>query len=251
MKKLISVILMICVVISCLGLCASAAGGKKNRWVTCKTSADVIDFVLEGGKHAVPIRVVKAGLSKGGAVCWVYLVGLVGVETGTKQTNDIKSCLKAGFGKTSEYFDVAKETIQKVVPKGSNLVLAGHSLGGMTLQQIAADEDIKRDYNIINTLTAGSPYIPVRSEREGTLHRLADRGDAIPWMSVGLVTDTHKMLKEVSWEDGGFIGDPDSAHNISYRSNEVWGEYDAFGEKGGDAVITFNHALVGIYGEAK
>ena len=70
-------------------------------------------------------------------------------------------------------------------------------------------------------------------------------------LRINLVTDTHKMLKEVSWEDGGFIGDPDSAHNISYRSNEVWGEYDAFGEKGGDAVITFNHALVGIYGEAK
>ena len=251
MKKIISIILMAGIVVSCLGMCASAAGGKKSYWVTCKTSADVIDFVLEGGKHAVPIRIVKAGLRQGKAVCWVYLVGLVGVETGTKQTNNMESCLKAGFAKESDYFDVAKETIQRVVPKGSNLVLAGHSLGGMTLQQISADEDIKRDYNIINTLTAGSPYIPIKGEREGTLHRLADRGDAIPWMSVGLVTDTHKMLKEVSWEDGGFIGDPDSAHNVSYRSNEVWGDYDALGEKGGCAEICFNHALVGIYGEAK
>ncbi|MBR6360515.1 MAG: hypothetical protein IKS04_01850 [Clostridia bacterium] len=251
MKKVISVILIAIVVISCLGIMGSAADSKKSYYVACKTAADVLDFTLEGGKHAVPIRVVKAGLKKDGIVCWAYLVTLVGVESGTKQNNNIENCLKAGFGKTGEYFAEAKQIILDKVPKGSNLMLAGHSLGGMTVQQLSADPDIKANYKVLNTLTAGSPYIPVKAEREGTLHRLADRGDAIPWLSVGLITDTHKMLKEVSWEDGGFIGDPDSAHNISYRSNDVWGAYDAFGEKGGNAVITFNHALVGIYGEAK
>ena len=251
MKKLISIILIAIVVISCLGIMGSAASSKKSYYVTCKTSADVMNFVLEGGKHAVPIRVVKAGLKKDGIVRWIYLVTLVGVEAGTEQNNNIENCLKAGFGKTGEYFAEAKQVVFDHVPKGSNIVFAGHSLGGMTVQQLSADKDIKDNYNIINTMTAGSPYIPIKEEREGTLHRLADRGDAIPWLSIGLVTDTHKMLKEVSWEDGGYIGDPDSAHNISYRQNEVWGGYDAFGEYGGNAVITFNHALVGIYGEAK
>ena len=91
MKKVISVILIAIVVISCLGIMGSAASSKKSYWVTCKTAADVLDFTLEGGKHAVPIRVVKAGLKKDGIVCWAYLVTLVGVESGTKQNNNIKS----------------------------------------------------------------------------------------------------------------------------------------------------------------
>ncbi len=249
MKKIISVILIAVISLSCLGIMGSAASGR--YYVTCKTSADVLNFVLEGGKHAVPMRIVKAGLKKDGIVSWVYLVTLVGVETGTKQNNNIENCIKAGFGKTGEYFAESKETIYKIVPKGSSIVFAGHSLGGMTVQQLSADKDIKADYKIINTLTAGSPYIPVSEEREGTLHRLADKGDAIPWLSIGLVTNTRKMLCEVSWEDGGYIGDPDGAHNLSYRDNGVWGCYDAFGEKGGNAVITFDHSKVGIYGEAK
>ena len=136
MRKIISVILMVCIAVSCLGLCASAAGGKKSYYVTCKTSADVMDFVLEGGKHAVPIRIVKAALTQGKSVRWVYLVGLVGVEAGTEQTNNIKSCMKAGFAQTSDYFDVAKDTIQKVVPKGANLVLAGHSAAAQGMHGI-------------------------------------------------------------------------------------------------------------------
>ena len=77
MKKLISIILIAVVVISCLGIMGSAASSKKSYWVTCKTAADVLDFTLEGGKHAVPIRVVKAGLRKDGVVSWIYLVTLV------------------------------------------------------------------------------------------------------------------------------------------------------------------------------
>ena len=248
MKKLISAVLIVIMAFSVFGIEAFAKG--KSYTVTCKTSAEVMQFVLEDGKHAVPIRIVKATLRNGGVKKNVYLVGLVGVETGTEQTNNIKSCMKAGFGKTSDYFDVAKAAIIKAVPKGANLVLAGHSLGGMTLQQISVDSEIKDRYNIINTMTAGSPYVKVKEEREGELHRLADKYDTIPWMSVALITNPRKMHCEVSKEDGGFFGDPDGAHNLSYISNDIWGEYDALGVKGGNAVITFNHANVKIYGEA-
>ena len=251
MKKIISMAFVIILALSCFGIEAFAGSGKKSYTVTCKTAADVMDFVLEDGPHAVPIRIVKAKLRRDGVKTNVYLVGLVGVESGTEQTNNINSCIKAGFGKTSDYFDEAKAVILDVIPKGANLLLAGHSLGGMTLQQISVDSEIKERYNIINTMTAGSPYVKVKEEREGELHRLADKYDAIPWMSVALVTNPKKLIKEVSREDGGYLWDPDGAHNLSYRDNEIWGEYDALGVKDGNAVITFDHANIKIYGEAK
>ena len=42
----------------------------------------------------------------------------------------------------------------------------------------------------------------------------------------------------------------DGAHNLSYARKDVWGSYDVFGEKGGDAALCFPPAEIRAYGDA-
>ncbi len=72
--------------------------------------------------------------------------------------------------------------------RGSNLVVTGHSLGGMVAQQVAADSTIKKNYNVLNTVTFGSPLIN-GFQREGTVKRLGDTSDPVPYLSLTTFTN--------------------------------------------------------------
>lgn len=170
--------------------------------------------------------------------CDVYLITLTG-STMSWDKNDIKSmytCIKSGFVKTNPYLELLLEEAKKTIPEGSKIVLIGHSLGGMVAQQFAADPEIKEKYEILNILTMGSPYIPVKN-REGDLHRMADSGDAVPFLSCALLANF--WMGNFTYECNGYFGDPNGAHNYSYNTAEKWLKYDCFGISGGTHVVEF------------
>lgn len=129
----------------------------------------------------------------------VYVVAIAGTEaTNGMDNNAMTDIFVGGFNWVSDYEKEVKAAIYKAVPKGSNLYITGHSLGGMTAQQLAGDPDLKKDYHILFTLAFGSP-IQAPFQTEGVVVRLNDKYDWVRYVSInsllslgdplGLMTD--------------------------------------------------------------
>lgn len=243
-KRIFSILLAAALLLTCF---AVSAGAEEAETRTLSTAADALEFVIVEKSVTIPVRIVPATLTRNGEDRPVYLIGMLGVKNVRGQVNSVLNTFFAAFNKNNSYYNLVKNTIFSEIPAGSSLVFAGHSLGGMVAQQLRADADLAAQYEILNVLTAGSPFIIVKGG-EGSLHRIVDKNDAIPFLSPATVVKPAQQFREVAREDGGYFMDPDSAHNLSYLRNDLWGGYDVFGEKGGDATLTFHPADMRIFG---
>ena len=185
----------------------------------------------------------------------VYVVALSGTETIVEnQTTTVKEDLLSGFELSNEYVVNVKNAIIDRIPAGSNIILAGHSLGGMVAQQVAADKYIKDNYEVLNTVTFGSPLIKGFT-REGMVKRLGDSSDKNTFYSISSVLNIVWQYAGVNHEDGGYNGDSSAAHCDSYLREDVWGNYDCAGEKRGSVLgvetgsrmLTLNFATTSFY----
>lgn len=243
MKKIIATLLSVILALSSALFLASA-----EEEISCTNACDTVGYVLLSGETAPPIGVVRAKLTQGGEEKDIYLVGLHGTENIWGQVNVVGNYFLSVFCLYNSYTCLVKKVIKENVEKGAAVVLVGHSLGGMVAQQIASDWEIRRDYEIVGTLTAGSPYMLSLSPCEGSLNRLADINDAIPYISLAALVAPLLQLFSALYGNGGYWFNPGAAHNISYRQAEIWGKYDALGNKCGDAVITYNAEDISFYG---
>lgn len=197
---------------------------------------DAMSFIVE---HEEVVTVRKASLYTAGKyVGKVYLIALRGSDfTWDKEDlNRTQNCLKSGFSFNTDYLEAVKNEAIRQIPEGSFVVIIGHSLGGMIAQQFSADKEMKSRYNIINTLTMGSPFV-ITEKREGNLHRMADSGDAVPYLSPVLVANA--FLGNYTYECCGYFGNPGGAHVDSYLYAQEWAEYDCFGVKNGTSKLVF------------
>ena len=208
-----------------------------------ETAADVLRFVMVDKDYTTPLRITPAVLDKNGEKTDVYLVLMLGMKNIKGQVNSARG------GGTEQYAAFVKETIFETVPEGSALVFAGHSLGGMTAQFLRCDEELCASYEILNVLCGGSPLMEPEGEAEGTMHRLTDVFDMIPYIAGSSLCNFINQIKTAHRENGGYFFNPDGAHNLSYGRNDVWGDYDVFGEKGGDAALSFSAENIRLYGD--
>ena len=185
----------------------------------------------------------------------VYVVALSGTDSIVEnQTTTFKEDLLSGFELSNEYVKNVKNAIIDRIPAGSNIIFAGHSLGGMVAQQAAADKYIKDNYEVLNTVTFGSPLINGFA-REGMVKRLGDTSDKNTFYSISSVLNIVWQYAGVNHEDGGYNGDSPVAHCDSYLREDVWGDYDCAGEKRGSVcgietgsrMLTLNFATTSFY----
>ena len=181
-----------------------------------------------------PISITKGTLKQGFSSKTVYLVTLSGTELVLNQSTEVLTDLFSGFDLDNAYYWNVVRVIQQNVPRGANIILAGHSLGGMVAQQVAADSTIKSRYNVLNTVTFGSPLLSVGS-REGVVRRLGDVSDVVPYLSGRLFTNPITAIFGLNREDGHYYGRPITAHNASYSRTDLWGKYDVTGTRYGSA----------------
>lgn len=213
---------------------------KASSQVTFTKSADVCTYLSKGYNSGEkgPIIITKGVFKNKGTQTDVYLVTLSGTEEVENQATGVLEDFLSGFGQDNLYLRNTVKAITTNVPANSNLLLAGHSLGGMIAQQVAADATIKAGYNVLNTVAFGSPLIS--GATEGTVKRLGDVSDLIPFLSIDLIQNTFAALFGISRENGGYGSDVTAAHVDSYRSNKVWDRYDVTGTKYGSAVLTLD-----------
>jgi hypothetical protein len=177
----------------------------------------------------------------------VYVVCLSGTDTdATNTTTGYFTDLLSGFEFDNKYVRNVKKAIQENVPANANLILTGHSLGGMIAQQVAADSDVKAQYNILNTVTFGSPLID-GFDREGMVRRLGDTSDAVPYLSVSTFLNIGWQAAGLNRENGGYGWDVLSAHCESYNRQDVWGAYDVGGEKNGSRTLELDFSTTRFY----
>lgn len=236
--------------------CGNVNGAKSRASVVYTGSTQVFDYVMSnyngnsdegliGTWLALkrtdvdqPISIAEATLKdENGRNKAVYLVALSGTELVYGQSTGVITDLLCGFELNSWYLNNVCNAILDTIPRNANLVLTGHSLGGMIAQQVSAQKSIKNNYNILNVVTFGSPLISA-SSREGTVQRLGDTSDVVPYLSGRLFTNTIWAIMGLNRETGGYGLDFLSAHNKSYGRTDVWGKYDVLGFKNGKAKLT-------------
>lgn len=177
----------------------------------------------------------------------VYVVALSGTDTDAlNQSTGIWTDLLVGFEFDNRYIQNVKKAIMENVPAGSNIIVTGHSLGGMVAQQVASDSEIKSNYNVLNTVTFGSPLIN-GFKREGTVKRLGDTSDVVPFLSLTTFTNVIWQSAGLNREDGGYGLNLMGAHCESYNRADVWGAYDVTGTKNGGATLTLDYSTTAFF----
>lgn len=235
MRKCISGLLTLALALVMLGSTPVMAAQTKQ----CTQANQIAEICYQGynGGTYGPIVVTQGTLISGSSSKAVYLITLSGTELVENQSTGYWTDIKVGFNQNNAYLQNVVAVIKANIPAGSNLVLSGHSLGGMVAQQVAANSDIKSGYNVLNTVTFGSPVISAGS-REGTVKRLGDTSDIVPYMSV-----TGAIINQVAGlnrESGGYGWGVVAAHTESYLRSDVWGAYDVVGVKNGSTQLHLN-----------
>ncbi len=219
-----------------------------NETVTLNNSPSLFLRVRDGynGGEKGPIQIVKGTLKKSANdTKEAYLIMLSGTEFVNGQATGIVTDLLVGFNQNNDYLKAVVSAVSESVPKDSNLIIAGHSLGGMVAQQLSGNKTIKKNYNVLNVIAFGSPLInPIG--REGTIKRLGDTADIVPYLSSsGLYLPVWQIVG-LNRENGGY-SDAQKAHSESYAREDVWGKYDVLGIKNGSASFSFDETTITYY----
>ena len=242
MKKLLAflsaVLVFTLVLTTALGGVSALAAGNTRTYTSAHEIYELIRDGYNGGAQG-PISIVRGTLKQGWTNKTVYVVTLSGTELVFNQSTEVLTDLLSGFDLDNAYYYNVISVIQTKIPAGSNLILCGHSLGGMIAQQVAANSTIKARYNVLNTVTFGSPLLSV-GNREGTVRRLGDISDVVPFLSGRLFTNPITAIFGLNREDGGYYGRPLTAHNASYFRSDLWGRYDVTGTRYGGAKLTLD-----------
>ena len=213
----------------------------KGKSLTLKNFPQVAQYAGLGYNHGMkgPIIITEGTLKNGKEQCDIYLVTLTGLEvpTLTPQTTDVVTTGQAGLELSNDFERNLRRVMKEAIPKNANVVFAGHSLGGMVAQQIAADTSVQKRYNILHIVAYGSPVM-FKGQIEGTLKRMGDVNDPVPYLSAETFKDFEVQDGTLQKEDSGLGLDITfAAHRNSYFDEKTWGKYDVLGFKGGDATI--------------
>ena len=140
-----------------------------------------------------------------GRVSWVvYVPGTTDWTVGDGEPQDLLTNLE-GVGGTPTAMESAVVTAmrQAGIQPGEEVALYGHSQGGITVSNIAADPAIQDRYNITTVLTAGSPTAGAAIPDDVHALQLENAGDAVPGLDAAptptgphrqvAMLDTHQM----------------------------------------------------------
>ena len=194
-------------------------------------------FSFGGGENAAePIGVYRVVNQPG---C-TYLVLLAGTEFHFHQANNFFTDILSSPGIRNEYFVDIRNAIRANVPPGSNVIIAGHSLGGMEAQNFASSFSMTLPYHCVRVITFGSPKT---ANESCPVVRFATHPDPVPLLSFGSITGIISGRLPIIWiynpefdGAGGAIGNvlQGIGAHLSYPKLAGLAQYDALGNSASD-----------------
>ena len=114
-----------------------------------------------------------------------YIVNLPGTDDWVGDPSDVRdlgSNLRLIGGQDTVYSRGIAEAMREAgVPSGAPVMLVGHSQGGMTAVELAANEDFRSQYDVQHVVTAGAPTAQVPHIPDSTqVLSLENTGDVVP-----------------------------------------------------------------------
>ncbi|WP_315066664.1 hypothetical protein [Actinomyces oris] len=132
-----------------------------------------------------------------GRVSWVvYVPGTTDWTSGDGEPQDLLTNLEAvGGTPTAMESGVVTAMRQAGIQPGEEVALYGHSQGGITVSNIAADPAIQGRYDITTVLTAGSPTAGADIPDDVHALHLENTGDAVPGLDAAPTpTGPHRQV---------------------------------------------------------
>jgi Lipase (class 3) len=201
----------------------------KNRLLA--TMHDVAAIVFENYQRK-PILIARIGNLQN-----AYLVALSGTEPlKIGQSTHLPQDVLTSINVQDEF---SRNVVQAMlayrdgagVPQGARIILAGHSLGGMVAQNLAANIDFATNWPPQRVLTLGSPKT-VNEPRGTAVRRFATIGDPVPYLSPAAYSGVRFEVGNQTWIANGLPSgnlNPIAPHMV-YDTVDGLGDYDAFGE---------------------
>ena len=146
-----------------------------------------------------------------GRVSWVvYVPGTTDWTVGDGEPQDLLTNLE-GVGGTPTAMESGVVTAmrQAGIKPGEEVALYGHSQGGITVSNIAADPQIQNRYNITTVLTAGSPTAGADIPDDVHALHLENTGDAVPGLDAAPTpTGPNRQVAMLDTHQTGMNGYP-------------------------------------------
>ena len=168
-----------------------------------------------------------------GRVSWVvYVPGTTDWTSGDGEPQDLLTNLEAvGGTPTAMESGVVTAMRQAGIQPGEEVALYGHSQGGITVSNIAADPAIQGRYNITTVLTAGSPTAGADIPDDVHALHLENTGDAVPGLDAAPTpTGPHRQVAMVDTHQMGMDGYPHASDVYAQATEGLEGRAPELGD---------------------
>ena len=222
------------------GRCIARTAAPYRSLRTQREVAQLIFDNYAAGRHPIFIaRITNMGNPNS------YLVALSGTQVGLdrlQQTTGLGEDILASANIRESFSRSVVRGLEahgggRGVPAGAQLVMVGHSLGGMVAQNLAASRDFTARWKPIAVVTMGSPRTVMLPA--GLVKRFAVAGDIVPTLSLatwglgGFDASTQTWIENMP---AGRWRDVYTAHMRYPTASDLLG-YDALGVPSGNTLL--------------
>ncbi|MEU7065533.1 hypothetical protein ACIGQE_09215 [Streptomyces sp. NPDC053429] len=142
---------------------------------------------------------------------------------------------------------VKQLVLRSGLPAGSELMIVGHSLGGLTAMNLAMDVDVASTYRITHVITVGSPIDGKRPADHTTqVISLVNKHDVIPMLDgrgPASPNDIPDSWVELSWLDESY--DYPLSHAPQAYSDTLRGELTTYRDQVNKLITAYDGEVVG------
>lgn len=147
--------------------------------------ADYLKGVTDAYKHDGTVQITTVTDENGHPS---YVVTIPGTETWNplagKNSQDVTGNIITAGGGRSTMTEAVMLAIEKNVPAGADVMLVGHSQGGMTAVDIAADPQFAAEYEVTHVVTYGSPVENTAVPPGTSFLNLQHGSDVVPMLDL-------------------------------------------------------------------
>ncbi|MBO8185039.1 hypothetical protein [Streptomyces spirodelae] len=168
-----------------------------------------------------------------------YVVQLAGMATDAiakSSPQDVLGAVHAVARPSTPYSRAVTRALRSWVPSGSELALVGHSLGGITAMNLAADPDFCALYRVTHAVAIGSPVDGKRpADPDTRVFSLINEHDIVPSLEGRSAVSPYALpeqFTEHTWTDDTHAfplchAAERYAHNLQFDVPEASAEVDA------------------------